>query len=73
MRKPQPPVAAGPEDELTAAWRIIYETQSKEIDHNADHGGADWQSLCVGWCIGKGLSVSEAYNFYQRMVANGLF
>lgn len=58
--------------ELVAAWAIIY-AQAAEIEELADKGGADWESLCVGWCLGRGLTVIEAHEFYRLMIPLKLF
>jgi hypothetical protein len=58
--------------ELIEQWKSVY-FLAQEIDSMADKGGADWESLCVGWCLAKGLSVEEAYDFYQAMITLKLF
>ena len=57
---------------LVEEWRKVY-NQHDEIDEMGDKGGADWESLCVGWCVAKGLTVEQAYDFYQDMIPLGLF
>ncbi len=60
-------------DELTAEWLTFYAANTGEIDTLADKGGADWESLCVGWCMAKGATAQEAYEFYGDMVRLGAF
>lgn len=62
-----------PFEELIHEWGKLYKRQAKKIDELADKGAADWESLCVGWCLGKGLSVEDSYKFYQAMIPKGLF
>lgn len=59
-------------EELVKEWTVIY-AQADMIDESADKGGADWESLCVGWCLAKGLSIETSYWFYQQMIPRGLF
>lgn len=59
-------------DILISEWKLVH-AQAGPIDENADKGGADWRSLCVGWCLAKGLSVDDAYAFYQQMIPLNLF
>jgi hypothetical protein len=59
-------------DALIEDWRKVYE-QAEAIDELADKGGTDWCNLCVGWCLGKGLTVEQGYQFYQEMKALGLY
>ncbi len=58
---------------LTTEWAAFYDNDTGEIDERADKGGADWESLCVGWCIAKGTTVEEAYAFYAEMIHGGRF
>lgn len=55
--------------ELLAQWREAY---AKFI---ADDASAEWdfESLCIGWCVAKGLSTEQGYNFYQEMIPLELF
>jgi hypothetical protein len=57
---------------LTEEWRKVH-AQPEGIDALADKGGADWECLCVGWCLAKGLSIEDAYAFYREMIGRGLF
>ena len=57
---------------LIEEWKRLY-SQAEEIDERSDKGGADWESLCVGWCLAKGLSFDEAFEFYQAMIPLGFF
>ena len=34
---------------------------------------ADSESLCVGWCMAKGMTAKEAFAFYGAMVKIGYF
>jgi hypothetical protein len=34
-------------------------------------GDWDFESLCIGWCLAKGLSTKEGSNFYQERVHYG--
>ena len=57
---------------LIEEWRKIHE-QSEAIDATSRHDGHDWQSLCIGWCLAKGLSLEESDEFYSKMITMGLF
>lgn len=58
--------------DLLSEWKKVY-VQGEDIDSRSDHDGADWESLCVGWCIAKGLSVEDSFKFYQKMIPLDLF
>lgn len=53
---------------LLEKWRLLYENDGTQIDEMADKDSADWESLCVGWCMANGLTVNQAYDFYRAMV-----
>ena len=57
------------EEELAKEWKIWY-------DANAAHSlldQADFESLCIGWCGAKGISIDEAFAFYRKMIGLGMF
>ncbi len=58
---------------LTAEWQAFYTADIGEIDNLSDKDGADWESLCVGWCMAKGTTAKDAYAFYQDMIDLGVF
>ena len=40
---------------------------------NVDPDNAyDWESLAIGFCLGQGLSISEAEEFYIELLKGGL-
>lgn len=61
------------EQELVEKWRDLFNVSGPDIDRLSDHGGADWESLCVGFCLANGLTVEHAFDFYQKMIPLGLF
>ena len=54
---------------LNARWKEFYD-ETSDNDLLAD---ADFESLCVGWCLAKGLTVEESYDFYQTQISLGYF
>ena len=52
--------------DLLEEWRNVC-SQSEHIEALSDHGN-DWESLCVGWCLAKGLTAEQAYVFYSQMI-----
>lgn len=72
MSKPKGKVLHGEEERLIAEWRLIY-AQASLIEEYSDKRAIDWESLCIGWCLAKGLSIKTAYAFYQKMIPLGLF
>lgn len=65
------PIAIGNFKKLVDEWRLIH-AQADLIEEYSDKGN-DWESLCIGWCMGKGLTVKTAYWFYQQMIPLDLF
>jgi hypothetical protein len=57
----------GDYDKFVSEWSIVF-AQADMIDESSDHGGADWESLCVGWAIAKGMTINQAFDFYQEML-----
>ncbi len=55
--------------EIVARWRVLY-ARVDEIDPGYL---LHWESLCIGWCLANGLTVDEAYAFYQEMIPLELF
>jgi hypothetical protein len=33
----------------------------------------DFRSLCVGWCLSRGMDTETAYAFYEAMITAGFF
>ncbi len=60
-------------ERLASEWQAFYAQDNGEIDDLSDKGGADWESLCVGWCLAKGATAKEAFAFYQEMIDLGAF
>ncbi len=60
---------------LTSEWLSFYadEPTTDKIDRLSDKGGADWESLCIGWCMAKGTTVEDAFSFYLEMVTLGAY
>lgn len=60
---------------LVTVWKDdIWENTGvpKAIDEMSDKGGADWESLAVGFALGKGATVDEAFAFARHLVHNNL-
>ena len=51
------------EKDLNEQWISEVYVNSKEVD---EHNQEDWHSLCLGWAIGKGLSIQEAKDFTKE-------
>jgi hypothetical protein len=74
-------------EDLMPRWRELYDRLKTFIaadkalaDEDSETGWgnwleneADWECLCVGWCLGQGLSVDEAHDFYQRCIKEGVY
>lgn len=53
-------------------WKVLYH-DAETIDGNIDKG-ACWESLCNGWCLAKGMTLNEAYRFYNYYcIPNNVF
>jgi len=37
------------------------------------HEEADFESICVGWCMAHGMTLADALDFYQQMIPLRLF
>lgn len=70
-KKKAPKIVIGNFDELVNEWKIIY-AQADELDEKIDRGVC-MESLCVGWCMAKGLPIAAALHFYQSMIPLNLF
>lgn len=57
---------------LFKEWEAAY-TTAFNPESNEWLNEADYRSLCVGWCVAKGLSIDEALDFYSGMIAFRLF
>lgn len=53
--------------DLINAWKEVY-LHVEELDNRSATGNADWESLCVGWCIARGLTIEAAFEFYQETI-----
>jgi hypothetical protein len=56
-------------EKLINEWRETY----KRFNEDSRLENADYESLCVGWCVAKGLTIKEAFSFYQKMIPLNLF
>ena len=65
-----------------AAWKEIYDALSvEEYDEEIEDQSynywlteeAHFQSICVGWCMGQGMNLAEAMDFYEQMIPLNLF
>lgn len=52
-------------------WKVIYD-RAEEIDALSDKGGADWESLWVGWAIANGFTPENAFDAYIELIDLGL-
>ena len=56
----------GDYDKFVAEWSSVF-AQADIIEENSD-SGMDWEAICVGWSIAKGMSIRQAFDFYQEML-----
>lgn len=63
-----------------AAWKKVYDSLSTNADKDPDETHDYWveneahfESLCVGWCMGQGMTLDDALDFYQQMIPLELF
>lgn len=56
-------------EKLIAEWREAY----KKLCDSEFSVGCDFENFCWGWCVAKGMSLDEAFDFYQEMIALGVF
>jgi hypothetical protein len=75
-------MAKTPKKKLIAEWKAVFDDLSAEGLNDVDAADnhtywvneeSDFQSICVGWCMGRGMSLDEALNFYQQMIPLDLF
>lgn len=55
---------------LIREWKVLYR-RNEEIDEMI--GSLNIESFCVGWCLGKGISLDEAVEFYVSTIQLGLY
>ena len=64
-----------------AAWKKIYDALGDAgDDSDEENGHIHWvneeshvQSICVGWCMGQGMTLDDALDFYDQMIPLELF
>ncbi len=62
--------------EVKPEHKYLVEEWKKDYEEFAAHEFSeecDFENFCWGWCVAKGLTVDEAYDFYQAMIALGVF
>lgn len=61
-------------DQLVKEWKVIYLTLKSDLDNGYwIEQDSNFESICVGWCMAKGLTLTTALDFYQEMVTLRLF
>jgi hypothetical protein len=63
-----------PRKPVNPAHAYLVEQWKETYDEFSAHGlseETDYENFCWGWCMAKGLTTDEAYEFYQAMVALG--
>ena len=61
--------AGKPVNKLWAEWVETHTKYSEFWFSKETH----YESFCIGWCMGKGLTAEQAYEFYQYAVDHGVF
>jgi radical SAM protein with 4Fe4S-binding SPASM domain len=56
-------------EKLIDDWSATY----KKVNKHESCQNFDYESLCVGWCVAKGLTVDDALDFYQDMIPLKLY
>lgn len=54
---------------LENAWIELYKT----VLNQPDFENSDFESLCVGWCLAKGFTTDQAFDFYRQMIKREYF
>lgn len=62
--------ATGINEELWKEWEKTYDTVFTANEYFED---VNFESLCVGWCIAKGLTLLQAQEFFAEAVHRGVF
>ena len=58
--------------ELVESWKKFHDLTAENEEHEYFFNEeAHYESLCIGWCCGQGMSINEAMEFYQQRVAEG--
>jgi hypothetical protein len=64
-------------DCLRDEWKVTYlllKTAGEDGDHSYwVNEESHFESICVGWCMAKGLTLNQAMDFYQAMIPLELF
>jgi hypothetical protein len=57
---------------LIKAWREFHDslTKDKEDGYFLENE-AHYESICLGWCCAKGLTIDDAFDFYRERVNEG--
>jgi hypothetical protein len=69
-----------PTEQQIAEWKKVYDTLVAECEKDAEDTHEYWveneghfQSICVGWCMGQGMTLDEALDFYEEMIPLNIF
>lgn len=54
---------------LIEDWKKVYD----DLCAHEFSAECDFENFCWGWCMGKGLTLDEAYDFYQAMIELRVF
>jgi hypothetical protein len=65
-------------DQLRDEWKVTYLLLKTAGEDDGDHSywineESHYESICVGWCMAKGLTLIQALDFYQAMIPLRLF
>lgn len=55
-------------DLLASQWIDEVYRRAEEVDPDNEH---DWESMCLGWTIAKGLPIEASYPFFMFMFSQG--
>lgn len=67
-------------EQQIAAWKKVYDALAAESERDAEDSHDYWvmneahyESICVGWCMGQGMTLTEALDFYNQMIKLELY
>jgi len=56
---------------LQTKWELVFETLGKDENLWWSNEEGHYESICVGFCLAKGLSLEQALEFYETQVKSG--
>jgi hypothetical protein len=67
-------------EQQIVGWKKVYDALVAECEKDAEdthdywvENEAHFESICVGWCMGQGMTLDEALDFYEQMIPLNIF